>query len=187
MTNREWIAKGNTGCTFATLFAKSPEAVGWRFIDWTAFPGAVSEDTLIVAIEFKPWVTRIWNKEEVENWALHKGFYKEQTSNESYGLRYDCPQGKAWVQYFGPDSHVVTRQSPYPMLMFTRKLGVSYYSKVGWKGVLHLAHAFYDKISERVYDLLWNRSYEQTKKKIGHAPTVIEAAKTTFLKKDLEN
>lgn len=68
------------------------------------------------------------------------------------------------------------------MLMYTNKLGKSHYIKVGWKGILHLAHAFYDKIDERVYDLLWNRSYEQTKKKLGKSPDITSAAKTTWLK-----
>lgn len=184
MTNREWIAKGNTGCTFATLFAKSPEVVGWRFMtsdEWETLRELdASPNCLIVAIEF----TEFWNKEDVRDWALINGFYVEPTSKDTEGLRIACDEGISWVQYFGPDSHVVTRRTPYPMLMFTRKLGISYYSKVGWKGILHLAHAFYYKINKKIYDLLWDRSYEQTKKKIGHAPTIKEAAKTTFLTRD---
>lgn len=181
MTNREWIAKGSTGCTFASLFAKSPEVVGWKFYPYLLYWDKIKTDSiddLIISIEFFGGLT----KEEVRKWALSHGFYEEDTSEGTVGLRIKCKEGVSWVQYFGPDSHVVTRRSPLPMLMYTNKLGVGYYAKVGFKGILHLAHAWYDKIGDRVYDLLWDRSYEQTKKKIGHAPTIIEAAKTTFLK-----
>lgn len=179
MTNLEWIAKGNTGCTFATLFAKNPEIVGWKFIspvEWVT--KSFSENTLIVAIEFREDAT----KEQVRAWALSNGFYSENTSDRTEGLRIKCEQGISWVQYFGQDSHVSTRRTPFPMLMFTRKLNKSFYVKVGFNGLLHLAHAWYDKISDRVYDLLWKRSYEQTRKKLGHSPNIKEAAKTTWLK-----
>lgn len=181
MTNREWIAKGSTGCTFATLFAKKPESVGWRFMDRQQWWYARRDGNLplIVAVEFPN--DNYWDRDTVRIWALEQDMWLEDTSDKTEGLRIQCGEGVAWVQYFGPDSHVVTRRSPNPMLLYTNKLGASYYVKVGFKGVLHLAHAWYDKIGERVYDLLWNRSYEQTKKRIGHAPTVIEAARTTFL------
>lgn len=182
MTNREWIASGKTGCTFATLFAKKPESVGWRFMTWGQWWYARRDGNLplIVAIDFPN--DGYWNKETVKDWAMIEGMWLEKTSGKTEGLRIQCEQGVAWVQYFGPDSHVVTRRAPNPMLLYTNKLGASHYVKVGFKGILHLAHVWYDKISERVYDLLWDRSYEQTKKKIGHAPTIVEAAKTTYLK-----
>lgn len=181
MTNLEWIQKGNTGCTFATLFSKAPETVGWEFMsppEWIVRSYLFNNLPLIVSITFEEGL----DKDFVKRWALLHGFYLEDTSEGTEGLRIDCPEGKAWVQYFGPDSHVVTRQSPQPMLLYCNKLNKSHYVKVGFKGILHLAHAWYEKISERVYDLLWERSYKQTCKKIGHAPTIKEAAKTTWLK-----
>lgn len=177
MTNLEWIQKGNTGCTFATLFSKAPDTVGWKFYHYYEWMSKRPED-LLICIEF-PLGMKV---DEIRSWALHVGFYLEDTSDNTEGLRIDCKEGKAWVQYFGPDSHVVTRQAPYPMLMYCNKLGKSYYVKVGFKGILHLAHAFYDKIGSRVYNLLWDRSYKQTCKKLGHVPTIKEAAKTTWLK-----
>lgn len=68
------------------------------------------------------------------------------------------------------------------MLMYTNKLGPKHYVKVGFKGILHLAHAFSESVKENVYDLLWDRSYKQVCKIIGHKPTIREAAKTTWLK-----
>lgn len=184
MTNREWIMKGNTGCTFATLFSKNPSIVGWRFYDpiqWV-YQHHYEELSLIVSIEFPN--DGFWCKSTIKSWALSHGFYIEDTSETTEGLRIKCKNGVSWVQYFGPDSHVKTRQSPSPMLMYTNKLGKSYYVKVGFHGILHLAHAWYDKINEKVYDLLWSRSYEQTKKKLGKSPDIISAAKTTWLKTD---
>lgn len=182
MTNQEWIAKGHTGCTFATLFAKDPDKIGWEFIEAISWKRRYDNGTLplIISIEFPSRFTA----KMVKEWALSKGMWVEDTSDKTEGLRIQCKEGVAWVQYFGPDSHVVTRRSPNPMLLYTNRLGISHYTKVGWKGILHLAHAWYDKIKEKTYDLLWEKSYEQTKKKIGHAPTVVEAARTTFLKED---
>lgn len=183
MTNLEWISKGNTGCTFATLFSKNPAVVGWKFYHyntWMVRNLFQIENALIVAIEFPS----NWTKEQVRIWALKLNFYEEDTSDKTIGLRIKCRQGVAWVQYFGPDSHVVTRQAPHPMLMYTNKLGLKHYVKVGFKGILHLAHAWYDKIDERIYDLLWERSYKQTKKKLGQSPDINSAAKTTWMKKD---
>ena len=184
-SNLDWIRSGATGCNFATLFSKKPEAVGWKIYTWHEYifechHGNKFKDDLIISIEFTDNET--WTKDVVKSWALLNGFYLEDTSDKTEGLRIDVPEGKAWVQYFGPDSHVVTRRSPTPMLMYCNKLNKSYYVKVGFKGILHLAHAWYDKISDRVYDLLWQRSYKQTEKKLGHKPTIFEASKTTFLK-----
>lgn len=181
MTNREWISKGNTGCVFATLFSKSPEIVGWKFINYTDFKKGALDGALLVSVEFP----ENWTLDVVRQWAFIQGFYEESTGEKTLGLRIKSSEGVSWVQYFGPDSHVVTRQSPKPMLMYTQKLNKSYYIKVGFKGVLHLAHAWYDKISPRVYDLLWDRSHKQTKKRIGHELGIEQAAKTSWLKSNL--
>lgn len=184
MTNLEWIKSGKTGCTFASLFSKNPEMVGWKFYDYNAWKIRnlfQIEDALIVSICFPA----DWKKEDVRLWALKLNFYIENTSEGTEGLRIKCEEGIAWVQYFGPDSHVITRQSPKPMLLYCNKLNKSHYVKVGFKGILHLAHAWYEKISERVYDLLWDRSYKQTCKILGKKPTIKEAAKTTWIKSHL--
>ena len=183
MTNQEWIGKGNTGCTFATLFSKHPDKVGWRFMTpqaWSHHREYKLDLPLIVSIEFPN--DGYWDLKTVRNWALCSGMYLEETSENTLGLRIKCKEGVAWVQYFGTDSHVVTRQSPNPMLIYTNKLGSSYYAKVGFNGILHLAHAWYSGMKERVYDLLWDRAHKQTKKKIGHNLTIVEAAKTTYLR-----
>lgn len=179
MENIDWIKKGNTGCVFATLFAKHPETIGWKFIDHIDFSyNQVPKDALLVSIIFPESFT----KEDVRQYALANGFYEESTSDETTGLRYKCKDGVSWVQYFGLDSHVATRRAPQPMLLFTVKLNSTHYIKVGFKGVLHLAHAYSNKISEKVYNLLWQQSYKQTKRLLGHSPTIKEAAKTTWLK-----
>lgn len=189
MTNREWIAKGKTGCTFATLFAKNPEAVGWRFIPVEMFEmgNQLKENDLIISILFEDHeefenIYPKWDKEHVKNWALFHGFYVEDTSDNTEGLRIKTPDGVSWVQYFGPDSHIKTRQTPTCMLTYTRKLNTSHYIKVGFNGILHLAHAWSKRIKESTYDLLWHRSYKQTEKILGKKPDIESAAKTTWLK-----
>jgi hypothetical protein len=189
MTNLEWIAAGNTGCTFATLFARKPESVGWRVVRYDSYPDVVSGNDLLLSIEFP----KNWTVKDVRRWALAKHndrgvriFSEVETSDETLGLRIPMTEGASWVQYFGPDSHVETRRTPYPMLMYTRKLNpLGYIKQVGFNGILHLAHAFSVHITQKMADTLWKRSYEQVKKKIGHSPTIKEAAKTTWLKKDV--
>ncbi len=175
----EWIQKGNTGCCFATLFAKNPEKIGWEFIFYTDFVYMqYTTAANIISINFPI----NWSKNNVRHWALSNGFYLEDTSDNTEGLRIQCREGISWVQYFGSDSHVKTRQSPYPMLMYCNKLGKTHYIKVGFKGILHLAHAWVDNLKEKTWDTLWDRSFKQTKKIIGHDLGIKEASKTTFLK-----
>lgn len=179
MDNIDWIKKGNTGCTFATLFSKNPKAVGWYFItpeEWVS--ESYSRKSLLLSIEF-PYN---YTLQDVKEWALKNDFYLEDTSDNTEGLRLKCDEGISWVQYFGPDSHVKTRQSPKPMLLFTRKLNKLYYYKVGFKGILHLAHAWMDGLDLKKLELLWNRSFIQTKSKLGQSPDITQAAKTTYLK-----
>lgn len=179
MTNIEWIKKGSTGCTFVTLFSKNPDKIGWRFYhfyEWMENRNKWNEN--IISIEFPSCM----NKEQIKDWALTQGFYIENTSEKTEGLRFKCKGGVAWVQYFGPDSHVKTRQSPNPMLLYCNKLGNSYYFKVGFKGIFHLAHACIDGIKSKTADLLWDRAHRQTEKIIGHKLGIKEAAKTTWLK-----
>jgi hypothetical protein len=184
-TNIQWIAKGNTGCTFATLFAKDPESIGWKFYDHTEWmirrKFGVLEGNIISII-----FPSTWEIGDVTVWAYKLGFFTEYTSDETVGLRLNCEEGVSWVQYLGPDSHVKTRQSPNPMLIYCQKLNTSFYFKVGFKGILHLAHAWNNKLKEVVADRLWNRSFKQVEKKIGHKPTIKEAAKTTFLESKYE-
>jgi hypothetical protein len=187
MTNMEWIAAGNTGCTFATLFSRKPESVGWQHMSMEQYEKVLHDHKLatylLVSIEFPS----DWNNKMVREWAKkYKHFFEVDVDSECIGLRIGAGKITTWVQYFGPDSHVVTRQTPNPMLMYTRKLNpLGYVKQVGFSGVLHLAHAFGKHLTQKMSDVLWHRSYEQVRKKIGHAPTIKEAAKTTWLKKDV--
>jgi len=119
---------------------------------------------------------------QVREWALSNGFYIENVDDMYEGLRIKSGLFTSWVQYFGQDSHVKTRQSPYSMLSFTCKLPAKYYTKVGFNGILHLAHASVAKIKEKASHVLWNQSVAKTKKELGFSPTIAEAAKTTFKK-----
>ena len=181
MTTLEWIQKGNTGCTFATFFSKIPEKVGWKFYDyntWKVRNLFQIEDVNIVSISFP----KEYTIKDVRGWALNNGFYLD-IYNGVEGLRIKVEQGEAWVQYFGPDSHVKTRQAPEPMLLYTNKTGVSYYWKVGFNGILHLAHTWAEgRLSKKQADTMWKQAHVQTEKKIGHPLGLEEAAKTTWLR-----
>lgn len=175
--NLEWIKSGKMGCTFAAYFARKPKSIGWHFIvDPTYFQ--VPDDCFLLSILFSNST-----KETVKYWAINNGFFTEQIEPGIVGLRYRFKDGISWVQYFGPDADVKTRQTPYPMLTMTIKLPAQYYFKVGFKGILHIAHASIHELSIFVQNRLWQTSISNTKKQLGHTPTIKEAAKTTFHEK----
>lgn len=183
--NIQWLRRGNTGCMFATILSKHTEKCKWlRIIDPKTFP-TFPEDTIVLSFIFPDK-----NLDETKRWAIDNGFYIEDVGDGLEGLRYKSEHGVSWVQYFGPESHVKTRQSPQSELLFTRKLPKKYYYKVGFKGVLHLAHAPINylhriakgKSDSTILSRLWDMSFSKTEKILGHKPTVREAAKTTFEK-----
>lgn len=172
--NLDWIKSGKVGCTFASYFARFPESIGWKFI---INPSElfIPKDCLLLSIVFPDS-----NKHKVEEWALNNGFYLESVGDGLSGLRYKFDDGVSWVQYFGFDADVKTRQCPHPMLLMSVKLPKKYYLKVGFKGILHIAHASVKGMSKFICDRLWETSHSNTTKQLGHKATIREAAKTTF-------
>lgn len=176
--NLHYIRKGKTGCVFATILSRNPSNIGWvRIFNPTSID--IPEDSFIVSYIFEGKT-----RDEVLSWALSNGMYMEETGDETLGLRYKGENGVSWVQYFGPDAHVVTRQAPVAELLFTVKLPKKYYWKVGFNGVLHLAHGSVEHIKERALDIIWEGCFKRTKKLLGYSPTIKEAAKTTILKEE---
>lgn len=172
--NLNWIKSGKMGCTFAAYFAGCPEKIGWQFVvNPKSF--SIPKDCLMLSLIFPQS-----DKASVKEWALNNGFYLENISDGLSGLRYKCKEGIAWVQYFGQDANVETRQTPYPMLTLCVKLPAKQYIKVGFKGVLHIAHACVSGLSDYVANRLWDTSFTNTEKRLGRKPTIKEAAKTTY-------
>jgi hypothetical protein len=172
----KWIRSGKIGCTFATTLARNHEKIGWIFqinptkLEW-------DQETYLLSIIFPKG-----DIHSVKEWALDNGMYLENIDDLYKGLRLKIGDDISWVQYFGPDSHVLTRQSPYPMLnLCVKQSGFTYY-KVGFKGVLHLAHASVGSFTKYISDKLWESSFRNTEKRLGHKPTIREAAKTTYIK-----
>jgi uracil-DNA glycosylase len=173
--NLRFIRQGRTGCVFATILSRDPDKIGWsRIVNPTEL--MIPEDAYMISYIFEGKT-----KDEVTQWALDNGMYFEQTSKRSKGLRYKNEHGVSWVQYFGPDSHVKTRQSPVAELLFTVKLPKKSYVKVGFNGILHLAHASVAHLKENTLDRIWDACFHRTKKILGHSPTVMEAAKTSHV------
>jgi len=174
--NKKWMCNAkNIGCTFASLFAKMPEVVGWVTIT-NPERLEIPKDALILSLQFTNGET----KEDVLKWALANGFYTEDLSGGNTGLRYKVGKQVSWVQYFGKDSHVKTRQAPIPELMMCVRLPKKYYWRVGYKGILHLAHASVEGIKSIKADKMWETSFKRTEKSLGHKPTLEQAAKTTY-------
>lgn len=169
------MVSGKIGCTFAALFAKAPEKVNWITIQENQFAG-MPADAAILSIQF-PGRSLEW----VLGWAMTHGFYIENLGEGCTGLRYKVKDAISWVQYFGPDSHVKTRQAPIPELCMALKLHGLQYVKVGFKGIIHLAHASISGLKNKAADILWRTSFENTERRLGHKPGLKEAAKTTFI------
>lgn len=172
--NKKWMATGKIGCTFAALFAKKPELVGWvTVISPKTFK--IPNNAFILSLQFPDA-----DKHSVFDWAMNNGFYCENLGQGCTGLRYKINKDVAWVQYFGPDSHVKTRQAPVPELMLCVKRPIGAYFKVGYHGILHLAHATVAHLKPSKADKLWDTSHKNTEKLLGHRPFLSEAAKTTY-------
>lgn len=176
--NKVWISKGNMGCTFASVFAKNPERCGWKTIKIKDYTDKmeIPKEACILSIQFPDW----WGIPYVRAWAISEGFYEEFLGDGLRGLRYDFPFGTAWVQYFGKDSHVVTRQTPIPELCFKVAEPKDYYHKVGFEGILHMAHASIKGLSKLVCNKLWETSHLKTTEKLGHKAGKKEASKVTW-------
>lgn len=173
--NKEWIGRGNAGCAFAATFAKKPHVVNWVTI---VNPKSleIPKDAFMISIQFPDK-----DKEFVKSWALDNGFFIEDLGEGMEGLRYKNGNCVSWVQYFGFDSHCKTRQAPIPELLMCCKLPAHYYAKVGFNGVLHVAHASVKSLVKKATDILWDSSHTNTERILGHKPTKHEAAKTTFV------
>lgn len=176
--NKEWMSRGNIGCTFAALFAKNPESIGWNTINiqWINQRLEIPKDTFILSIQFPDY----WDYTTVRVWAERNGFYEEELGSGLIGLRYKQNSIVSWVQYFGQDSHVSTRKSPIPELCLCLKLPTKYYWKVGFSGILHLAHASVKGVKNKIADKLWETSYSNTTKRLGKKAGKEEAGKVTW-------
>ena len=178
--NLEWFRSGNSGCTFCTMLSRVPETIGWVYVE-NPTKLVIPSNAYIVSYGFGNKT-----KDEVIAWALQNGMYMERVDDEHLGLRLNVNGAVAYVQYFGQDSHCKTRQAPEAELVFCVKQGTSVYHKVGFKGILHIAHACVAKLGEKICDIFWERSYKCTANILGHKAGVAEAAKTTFLTKDFQ-
>jgi len=180
--NIAWIESGKIGCVFASALVKQRARIGWHFYsaDWfmREFEGHFSDKSYIISIVFPGYTI-----DRVRDFALNKmGMYIEDIEGMYEGLRIKMGPNVSWVQYFGPDSHVKTRQSPHPMLSFTIKLPAHVYAKTMVKGIFHLAHASIEHFTAKKAHTLWEQSFAKTKKELGRSPNLAEAAKTTFVK-----
>jgi len=172
--NIKWIRSGKIGCTFATALIKQRDKIGWLFMEQNG-PLIIPEGAFVLSLVF-PCLTAL----EVRAWAIENGFAIEKIDDLHEGLRINMKGGVSWVQYFGPDSHVKTRQSPHPMLSFAVKLPAHIYAKTMAKGVLHLAHASIEFLSFKKCNRFWETSHKRSEQIIGHELGISEAAKVTF-------
>jgi hypothetical protein len=173
--NLKWMQKGNLGCVFATYFSQNPEKCNWkRFINPTEMPDI--KDSSSVSLVFENL-----DLSQTRDWALKNGFYEENINEDCIGLRLKLGDKVAWVQYFGQESHVKTRQSPFSELIFKSGNPIDSFHRVKTDDILHLAQMAINKSIKKFSESFWRKSFENTRKIIGHELGVKEAAKTTWL------
>lgn len=183
-TQIRWIRSGKIGCAYASVLVNYRKLIGWNFFVITDIENSklkIGNDDFLLSIVFPNE-----NLYAVKEWALKNSFFIEDVDAVYDGLRIEIDGKKAWVLYFGPDSHWETRKSPYPMLIFAVKIPKIYHAKVLMKGVLSVAHASLEFISEKQNELLWKQSHIMSKNILGYSPKR-EDAFGTFLKADTNN
>jgi len=172
--NLKWMQKGNLGCVFATYFSQNHDKYGWkRFLNPTELPDF--QDYSSVSLIFEGF-----DLKQTRYWALQNGFYEEKINDECIGLRLKVGDKVAWVQYFGQESHVKTRQTPYSELIFKVGNPIDTFHKVKVEEILHLAQMAINTSIKKFAESFWKKSFENTRKIIGRELGVKEAAKTTW-------
>lgn len=174
-----WIKTGKTGCAYATTLINQRDLIGWEFqiiqdIENDVFK--IPEDAFMLSIIFPNQ-----SIESIRTWALKNGFFIENVNEIYEGLRIEIDSKKAWIFYFGQDSHLPTRQSPHPMLTFSVRIPAIYHVKVLLKGILSVAHASLQFVSDKQNEVLWKQSHIMTKRILGYSPNKHDAM-TTFKK-----
>ncbi len=184
------------GCTFAAMAARKPGKFGWLAkvikplsaeID-SAIQIAINDPSVSTLSLIFPQVQTQSQLQQLLHevkkidavWLEFTELFDEMIC---YGFRMNIGENHSWITGFGNfDFLPKTRRSPYTSITLRVK-PKPYYEwimKPSKENELHLADMNVYILSKRVFEKMWNASFERAKNLLGHNPDLKSAAKTTF-------
>lgn len=192
----QFYREGRAGCLFAAHAAIDPAKYGWRLcvVDPTVagvespLREAIASPTISTSSLIFPTV-RTWSDLKALLTMLRTcpSFFVGQSievmGTVCLGYRVRIGDLTSWVTGFGPFEFLpATRRSPYTEIALRTKPRPNYrvVMKEAPEGVIHLADMDMLAMSRDKFTSLWDGSFENTAKVLGHKPDLRSAAKTTF-------
>lgn len=195
---KKFYRDGLAGCLYAAYAAKRPDKLGWRFV--VVNPRAEEIDEAIRAAivdESTSTLSLIVRQDDVSAATLahlirelkkcSTVWCETETAaggDVLFGFRARVAELTSWISGFGPLPFLPeTRQAPQVELALRCKPRPNYkmVMKEAPPGVIHLADMHLLDMGARKFKMLWDGSFAGTKRRLGHAPDMLSAAKTTFI------
>lgn len=183
------------GCIFAAYVAKNPKKYGWfqKIVKSNlceiedAISSSISSKSITTISLIFPEINAIEDLIELV-YLLEKSnliFFTVLNYNNyrCIGIRIKVNELTSWVSGFGSFEFLPkTRQAPYTEITFRVKPRpkFDFVLKASPENVIHLADLDLLGKSERSFKGMWQASFNNTFKILGHSPDLMSAAKTTF-------
>lgn len=201
---QNWFKQGQVGCGFAQYMAGDADKFGWRFIvekesEYTKSSisklyGRINEHLQasgdeVLSILFPNIDSDVRFAELIQSLVEYTPFFIENTQEYSeelilLSLRLDISGNKnnSWIMALGPFSNFpATRQCPITQIVIRLKVKDTgrMYHKAKNVSDAHNADMPVDMIEPRKQDALWEISFKNTERVLGHKPDNLSAAKYT--------
>ncbi len=204
LAQRDWHVRGQTGCMFARLAARSASTLRWDYVvvsDLRATPEACNQiiDALDCAVADRgcqvlsflfPTVVEPLEAVEVVYFLASRGpFWLEANhiSEDSLHLHLRYPVGasgvQAWIMGFAPFPFLPnTRRSPYfELAVRVKPKPTTIFHRLNQdRGLAHLADAQI-KMDPKHQEHRWQSTLRRTRMILGSEPDEISAAKSTLV------
>lgn len=201
---KNWFRQGQVGCGFAQYMAHDTEQFGWRFMveRETEFTNdtvnelfsrinnhIIKSNDEVLSILFPNIDDEYKLASLVKSLVDYTPFFIDGVKDYSQdqmlvSLRLDISgsQNYSWIMALGPyDNFPLTRQCPITQLVIRLKVKDvnRMYHKAKNVSDAHNADIPVDMIETRKQDALWELSFKNTKRVLGHKPDDLSAAKYT--------
>lgn len=200
---KNWFTQGQVGCAFAKYMAKDTQQFGWDFITYTEndfSKNKISElyddikyyikkehsETLSVIFPLIKTEKDFANL--IHSLISNTDIFIEKTlqynNHTLLAMRLDISghENNSWIMALGPlDTFPLTRQAPFLQLVIRLKVKDTdrMYSKAKNVPDAHNADMPVDMLPIHMQDRLWEASFKNTKRVLGHKPDNLSAAKYT--------
>ncbi len=201
---QNWFKQGQVGCGFAKYMAGDSDRFGWRFIvekksEYTKSSISKLYSKIknhiqhsgdeVLSILFPHINSDISFAELIKSLVEHTPFFIDNVQEYSeklilISLRLDISGNKnnSWIMALGPfDDFPKTRQCPVTQIVIRLKVKDTerMYHEAKNVSDAHNADMPVDMIEPRKQDALWELSFKNTERVLGHKPDNLSAAKYT--------